>query len=130
MKTAIQAVIGGVVVYIVATTLISTMITGTGTGDTLITTINRVVAFSRKAGMKTLQIRGNLNAFGRMAIAELSRMADTIRACGETRWSASLKKDDGIVRTLTKVKPIMSPHRTRRGCHFNNPEGVRLIIGY
>ena len=43
MKTAIQAVIGGVVVYIVATTLISTMITGTGTGDTLITTIAPIV---------------------------------------------------------------------------------------
>ena len=43
MKTAIQAVIGGIVVYIVANTLITSMITGTGTGDVLIQTIAPIV---------------------------------------------------------------------------------------
>jgi hypothetical protein len=43
MKTALTSVIGGIVTYIVANTLIDTMVTGTGTGDTLITTIGPIV---------------------------------------------------------------------------------------
>ena len=85
MKTAISSVIGGVVTYIVANTLITTMITGTGTGDTL-----GMGAFNRKVGMITHQIRGTLNAFGRMLTTELSRMGQLIWACGETRRCESL----------------------------------------
>lgn len=130
MKTAIQAVIGGVVVYIVATTLISTMITGTGTGDTL----NKMGAFNRKVRMITLQIRGTLNAFGRMLTAELSRMMNVIRACGETKRSAALKKVDDIVRYSMKVeKRLHYYYRADRvgcRCHSNNSESLRLIPGY
>lgn len=127
MKTAISSVIGGVVTYIVVNTLITTMITGTGTGDTL-----KLGAFNRKVGMITHQIRGTLNAFGRMLTTELSRMGQLIWACGETRRCESLKEDYGIVRTLTKVNNDMEHQNyrpDRPGCHgrTHHTQGCRLI---
>lgn len=115
MKVAIGAVIGAIVTYIVANELITALVTGTATGDTLITTVNNLAAFNRKIKMITLQIRGTLNTLRKCKpTAEPSRMLH-IRACGETRRSASLW-DGGIVQALVKTRDFAGLSFSRPLC--------------
>jgi len=109
----VAAVVGSLIAYIIATELIDGLITGTSTGDTLISNVVPIVVAAGVDGkaphssnvmVTTGQIQGNLswdrNQYGN---PELNSGNEPDK-CAETRGFASFKQDDGIVRTLAKVR--------------------------